>query len=756
MKKIIIQIFTLLLMSHVYSQQLLLQSSTKVGCENEGITVTVYGIGYGDATIPAAFKSSKYIEIYKDGDKIFEENIYSESTYSFTAQTSGKYTAKTYYIGKNTITFELYTSELAILSNSLDLTINKNPTALLTSSLPEQDFYGAKFICLKDSVTFTATPVECIDCKYSWGSNKITITQDDLRRVYPNKDSKLTITAKNGCSTGYYPTDIISPNFTINDNKYLDTLFNFTICKGGQVKLSAIRPSDGNSLLKFIYRWNNGISPDTIITKSGNYTLEMIPDNDNLKKECSISYHKPVKITVLEPYVNLTTNQKTLICSESGDTINIKATTDIFNYSKLGLKGTLDWIGATKLDSVNSFYTSGDKKKSFIDSVQSRISLTRIGDNYFGFDEKSCVFTSKPLKINGFERKQKVKFDDIAKSFIFNDTSMKYKIFQSNLPPQKDTIIYIQGGCRDDVSFSLSNSFIGKWSDGNNLNNRKLISGDYFLTVSDQDNCRTKFFIGIAAKKPKFNIAQENSYMKLSTDMNHNSVTWYLCNKDGGVSIINDKENQLNSVVSGSYYSAVVTDYETNCTMKSDCIQFIQNCESLSVPSEFYCNSKSGNYTIKDINGYPYNCYWEAKVTQGADWLSTTSKGGALTDKIIFDVTENTTKNVRIGILDIAGKQIQITQEGINSGSLGLINDTKVECSIYPNPTENVIIVEGENLRNHEILVSNLIGNTVHRQSINDFKTELHLKQIVTTGVYIIYILNENQQVIGQKKIVLE
>jgi len=53
-------------------------------------------------------------------------------------------------------------------------------------------------------------------------------------------------------------------------------------------------------------------------------------------------------------------------------------------------------------------------------------------------------------------------------------------------------------------------------------------------------------------------------------------------------------------------------------------------------------------------------------------------------------------------------------------------------------------------------LVSNLIGNTVHRQSINDFKTELHLKQIVTTGVYIIYILNENQQVIGQKKIVLE
>ena len=106
--------------------------------------------------------------------------------------------------------------------------------------------------------------------------------------------------------------------------------------------------------------------------------------------------------------------------------------------------------------------------------------------------------------------------------------------------------------------------------------------------------------------------------------------------------------------------------------------------------------------------------------------------------------------------MDIAGKQIQITQEGINSGSLGLINGTKVECSIYPNPTENVIIVEGENLRNHEILVSNLIGNTVHRQSINDFKTELHLKQIVTTGVYIIYILNENQQVIGQKKIVLE
>jgi hypothetical protein len=761
MKKIIIQIFTLLLMSHVYSQQLLLQSSTKVGCENEGITVTVYGVGFGDATIPAAFKNSKYIEIYKDGEKLFEEKIYSESTYSFTAQTSGKYTAKTYYIGTNTLTYQSYTETLAILSNSLDLTINKNPTALLTSSLPEQDFYGVKFICLKDSVTFTATPVECIDCKYSWGSNKITITQDDLRRVYPNKDSRLTITAKNGCSMGYYPTGIISPNFTINDNKYLDTLFNYTICKGGQVKLSAIRPSDGNSLLTFIYRWNNGISPDTIITKSGNYTLEMIPDNDNLKKECSISYHKPVKITVLEPSVNLNTNQKTLICSESGDTINIKATTDIFNYSKMGLKGTLDWIGATKLDSVSSFYTSGDKKKSFIDSVQSRISLKRIGDNgdNIGFDENSCVFTSKPLKINVFERKQKVSFDDIATSFIFNDTSMKYQIFQSGLP-QKDTVIYIQGGCRDDVSFSLSNSFIGKWSDGNNLNNRKLISGDYSLTVSDQDNCRTKFLIGIAAKKPKFSIAQENDYIKLTTDMlYYSSVKWYLCNKDGGVSVIYGSDNELNkltNVISGSNYSAIVTDDETNCTMKSDCIQFIQECKSLDVPSEFYCNSKSGNYTIKDINGYPYNCYWEAKVTQGADWLSTTSKGGALTDKIIFDVTENTTKNVRIGILDIAGKQIQITQEGINSGSLGLINETKVEYSIYPNPTENVIIVEGENLRNHEILVSNLIGNTVHRQSINDFKTELHLKQIVTTGVYIIYILNENQQVIGQKKIVLE
>ena len=754
MKKIIIQIFTLLLMSHVYSQQLLLQSSTKVGCENKGIAVTVYGVDYGDAIIPAASKYKKYIEIYKDGDKIFEENIYSGTTYSFAAKTSGKYTAKTYYIFKNTVTLQENSYDLAASVNSLDLTINKNPTAILTASKPEQNYFGAKFICLKDSVTFTATPVECIDCKYSWGSNKITITQDDLRGVY-YKNCGLTITDKNGCSTEISSTGIISPDFTINDMKYYgvsDTLFNYTLCKGGQVKLSAGYIGDAGPLT-FSFRWNNGVGSDTIVTKSGNYTLEIIPDNDNLKEECSISFHRPIKITVLEPYVNLTTNQKTLICSESGDTISIKATTNIFNYSKLGLKGTLEWIGATKLDSVNSFYTSGDKKKSFIDSVQSRISLTRNGD--IGFDEKSCVFTSKPLKINGFERKQKVSFDDIAKSFIFNDTSMKYQIFQSGLP-QKDTVIYIQGGCRDDVSFSLSNSFIGKWSDGNNLNNRKLISGDYFLTVSDQDNCRTKFFIGIAAKKPKFNIAQENSYMKLSTDMNHNSVTWYLCNKDGGVSIINDKENQLNSVVSGSYYSAVVTDYETNCTMKSDCIQFIQNCESLSVPSEFYCNSKSGNYTIKDINGYPYNCYWEAKVTQGADWLSTTSKGGALTDKIIFDVTENTTENVRIGILDIAGKQIQITQEGINSGSLGLINETKVECSIYPNPTENVIIVEGENLRNHEILVSNLIGNTVHRQSINDFKTELHLKQIVTTGVYIIYILNENQQVIGQKKIVLE
>ncbi len=755
MKKIIIQIFTLLLMSHVYSQQLLLQSSTKVGCENEGIAVTVYGVDYGDATIPAASKNSKYIEIYKDGIKMFQENIYFGSTYSFKAQTSGKYTAKTNYIFKNTVTSQEDPYTLATSSNSLDLTINKNPTAILTASKPEQNYFGAKFICLKDSVTFTATPIECIDCKYSWGSNKITITQDDLRGVY-HKNYGLTITAKNGCSTGISGTGIISPDFTINgirDNPFYDTLHNYTICKGGQVKLSAGYIGDAGPLT-FSFRWNNGVGSDTIVTKSGNYTFEMIPDNANLKEECSISYHKPIKITVLEPYVNLTTNQKTLICSESRDTISIKATTDIFNYSKLGLKGTLEWIGATKLDSVNSFYTSGDKKKSFIDSVQSRILLTKIGYN-FGFDENSCVFTSKPLKINGFERKQKVSFEDIAKSFIFNDTSMKYQIYQSGLP-QKDTVIYIQGGCRDDVSFSLSNSFIGKWSDGNNLNNRKLISGDYFLTVSDQDNCRTKFYIGIATKKPKFNIAQENSYMKLSTDMNHNSVTWYLCNKDGGVSIINDKENQLNSIVSGSYYSAVVTDYETNCTMKSDCIQFIQNCESLSVPSEFYCNSKSGNYTIKDINGYPYNCYWEAKVTQGADWLSTTSKGGALTDKIIFDVTENTTKNVRIGILDIAGKQIQITQEGINSGSLGLINDTKVECSIYPNPTENVIIVEGENLRNHEILVSNLIGNTVHRQSINDFKTELYLKQIVTKGVYIIYILNENQQVIGQKKIVLE
>ncbi len=73
------------------------------------------------------------------------------------------------------------------------------------------------------------------------------------------------------------------------------------------------------------------------------------------------------------------------------------------------------------------------------------------------------------------------------------------------------------------------------------------------------------------------------------------------------------------------------------------------------------------------------------------------------------------------------------------------------EMKIFPNPANNRLIIECENVNSKKIMLYDMIGNEVLNQNIHD-KTEINISNL-QKGIYIVSIVSENK-VIGSFKIV--
>jgi hypothetical protein len=84
----------------------------------------------------------------------------------------------------------------------------------------------------------------------------------------------------------------------------------------------------------------------------------------------------------------------------------------------------------------------------------------------------------------------------------------------------------------------------------------------------------------------------------------------------------------------------------------------------------------------------------------------------------------------------------------------------KYSIKVYPNPTNNSIIIDcGNNfgeISNYKIKIASLTGQTIYEQHITDQFTELNLNNWLGKGVYIIHLVDSNSKIVQSKKIILQ
>ena len=80
--------------------------------------------------------------------------------------------------------------------------------------------------------------------------------------------------------------------------------------------------------------------------------------------------------------------------------------------------------------------------------------------------------------------------------------------------------------------------------------------------------------------------------------------------------------------------------------------------------------------------------------------------------------------------------------------------------NIYPNPTFDKITVdlgsEYSKSGNYKVKILNLLGQNVYSGILNQTKTEVNLQSFNNTGIYVVYITDANNNVVGVKKINLQ
>ncbi|MBL7934144.1 MAG: T9SS type A sorting domain-containing protein [Bacteroidia bacterium] len=85
----------------------------------------------------------------------------------------------------------------------------------------------------------------------------------------------------------------------------------------------------------------------------------------------------------------------------------------------------------------------------------------------------------------------------------------------------------------------------------------------------------------------------------------------------------------------------------------------------------------------------------------------------------------------------------------------GLSKQAKELVNIYPNPVDQYLVIENKNLDgDHSVTITNNLGQIVHTQSVNEKQTRITLDHY-STGVYILQLKNEQNQVVETKKIVI-
>ena len=104
---------------------------------------------------------------------------------------------------------------------------------------------------------------------------------------------------------------------------------------------------------------------------------------------------------------------------------------------------------------------------------------------------------------------------------------------------------------------------------------------------------------------------------------------------------------------------------------------------------------------------------------------------------------------------------IQCSWIKLDSNQVGLNNITESisSVSIFPNPTNNILIIETQNmdaLENYYYKIVDLNGKEIFSTQVKNLHTEIYMNSFASKGVYILNMTDANGKSIEMKKIILE
>lgn len=128
---------------------------------------------------------------------------------------------------------------------------------------------------------------------------------------------------------------------------------------------------------------------------------------------------------------------------------------------------------------------------------------------------------------------------------------------------------------------------------------------------------------------------------------------------------------QLSSALHGQtlrFFIRHMTDVTLPTIFRVDNFQLVATTPSctysLSANSYSFSSSGASTNVVSNVIAPP-GCNWNANVTSGSSWLSSTSNGSG-NGQITASVTANTSPNARTGTINIAGQTLTIVQPGLN------------------------------------------------------------------------------------------
>jgi hypothetical protein len=619
-------------------------------------------------------------------------DISNATNSNYTAKTSGQYTLEV-----------TNSNGCKAISNTSVLVINLLPTTSISSN-------GVNSICSGSFVELTSSSISNAtgNLTYQWKKDGINIfgATNPTYNATMSGQYTLEVTNSNGCKA---TSSVIILTTNSSPTVNISTAGQSTICAGDSVVLTSNATS--NATGNILYQWkkdgidiSNATNSNYTAKTSGQYTLEVTNSNG-----CKAISNTFVLVVNLLPTTSISSNGVNSICSGSSVMLT-SSSTGILTYQ--WKKDGINILGAT-----NPTYNATMSGQYALD-VYLISSGCQATSNIINLTTNTLPIVS----ISAASQTTICAGDSVILTSNVTSNAPGNGLFQW----KKDGIPIIK------ANYS---SYIAK------------TNGQYTLEVTNSNLCQaTSSAISLIINSlPIVNIsyvgttlicAGDSATLNSTVIPNASGNSIYQWKKDG-INIIGASSSTYNATLRGQYTLDVINS--NGCLKSSNSIVILVDTSDIGnikgdtiniIPNTLYV------YSVKNLTNINYNWAIQNGVINA----------GQGTNKLTVKWFNNSKANLSCVVINNNNCMYSsILAFNINSTGINDIKNSNIK--IYPNPTNNIINIEGLNKNeNNTIQFFDVQGKLVITKNITE-KGTVDLSEL-NKGVYVIKIGELAQKIV--------